>query len=131
MDQSNQLVLVLNFAKDWFSFNQAIQLLPDQWAIKQVVLALGLYYMRVTISVPSGIYRASCTSCSNLFWPAKTNPSNSLTRVFRSSEPRTMRGFLLWAPDRPHGHPPPKTVSNPVSSQNLLTFLQRYGTLEV
>jgi len=38
-----------------------------------------------------------------------------------------MRGFLLWAPDRPHGHPPPKSVSNPVSSQDLLTFSPLYG----
>jgi len=38
-----------------------------------------------------------------------------------------MRGFLLWAPDCPYGHPPPKHVSNPVSSQNLLTFSLWYG----
>jgi len=33
-----------------------------------------------------------------------------------------MRGFLLWAPDYPHGHYSFKTVSNLVSSQNLLLF---------
>lgn len=67
MDQSNQLVLVLNFAKDWFSFNQAIQLLPDQWAIKQVVLALGLYYMRVTFFTPRTIVRFGLAGCRMVF----------------------------------------------------------------
>ncbi len=38
-----------------------------------------------------------------------------------------MRGFLLWAPDRPHGHYLLKLVSYPVSSQNLLTFWPWYG----
>jgi hypothetical protein len=40
-----------------------------------------------------------------------------------------MRGFFLWAPDRPNVHYSLKTVSNPFSSQNLLTFLPWYGSL--
>jgi len=27
--------------------------------------------------------------------------------------PRTMRGFLLWPSELPHGHPPPELVSTP------------------
>ena len=64
---------------------------------------------------------------SNPSVSARTSPANSLSRVARRSEPRTTRGFLLWAPDCPDGYPPPKSVSNPVSSQNLLTFSPWYG----
>jgi len=60
-------VLVLNVAKDWFSFNQAIQVLPDQWAIKQVVLALGLYYMRVTFFTSRTIVRFVSSGCRMVF----------------------------------------------------------------
>ncbi|MFO0517895.1 MAG: hypothetical protein ACK5ZW_12445, partial [Betaproteobacteria bacterium] len=30
---------------------------------------------------------------------ARTRPANSLSRVVRRLEPRTTRGFALWAPD--------------------------------
>ena len=39
------------------------------------------------------------TEISNPSRPARTRPANSLSRVVRRSEPRAMRGFVLWAPD--------------------------------
>ena len=73
------------------------------------------------------VYVSKRTAGSNPALSARTRPANSLSRVVRRSEPRTTRGFALWAPDCPHGHPPPKSASNPDSSQNLLTFCPRYG----
>ena len=45
---------------------------------------------------------------------ARTSPANSLSRVVRRSEPRTTRGFLLWAPDYGLPPQPSEVVSNPV-----------------
>ena len=48
---------------------------------------------------------------SNPSFSANTSPSNLLSGPRRRTEPRTTRGFLLWAPDRASGRGAQKPVS--------------------